>query len=83
MLGKPGSRWWRVDLHAHPVSYDFNEADPENGLDKLDYRRDAGIQAIAVTAAAAVTSLRSFGGGECSSSFPSGRAYPLAPIFYS
>ena len=61
----PGSRWWRVDLHAHsPVSYDFKgEADPENPdwTNWITAARDAGIQAIAVTdhnTAAAVTSLQ-------------------------
>lgn len=61
----PGSRWWRVDLHAHsPVSYDFKgETDPENPdwTNWITLARDAGIQAIAVTdhnTADAVTSLQ-------------------------
>ena len=49
----PGSRWWRVDLHAHsPASYDFgSQSDRENPdwTRWLTAARDAGIQAIAVT----------------------------------
>ena len=49
----PGSRWWRVDLHAHsPKSYDFR-GQPEETADAmrrwLEAARDAGIDAIAVT----------------------------------
>ena len=49
----PGSRWWRVDLHAHsPISYDYRlqsgEVDGDLGgwLTAID---DAGIHAVAVT----------------------------------
>ena len=49
----PGSRWWRVDFHAHtPKSYDYQ---PESARENLDWAgwikaaRDAGIQAIAIT----------------------------------
>lgn len=49
----PGSRWWRVDLHAHsPASHDFR---PEADRNSPDWSRwlsaawDAGIQAVAVT----------------------------------
>ena len=49
----PGSRWWRVDLHAHsPESYDFK---CDSGKDSLSWMswvsaaNDAGIHAIAVT----------------------------------
>ncbi len=49
----PGSRWWRVDLHAHsPASHDFgSQSDRENPdwTRWLTAARDAGIQAIAVT----------------------------------
>ena len=49
----PGSRWWRVDLHAHsPISHDF-KGQPEETADAmrrwLEAARDAGIDAIAVT----------------------------------
>ena len=49
----PGSRWWRVDLHAHsPKSHDFKGQLEENadamGL-WLEAARDVGIDAIAVT----------------------------------
>ena len=49
----PGSRWWRVDLHAHTLnSYDF-KAQPEETADAmrrwLEAARDAKIHAIAVT----------------------------------
>ena len=48
----PGSRWWRVDLHAHsPESRDFRrESD-----DKKDWPRwiaaaaEAGLDAVAIT----------------------------------
>ena len=49
----PGSRWWRVDLHAHsPISYDFK---PGAGEPDRDYGgwltaiSDAEIHAVAVT----------------------------------
>ena len=49
----PGSRWWRVDFHAHtPKSYDYQ---PESARENPDWAgwikaaRDAGIQAIAIT----------------------------------
>ena len=49
----PGSRWWRVDLHAHsPKSYDFKGKLEENAEAMrrwLEAARDNGIQAIAVT----------------------------------
>ena len=49
----PGSRWWRVDLHAHsPKSYDFKGQLEENADAMrrwLESARDAGIDAIAVT----------------------------------
>lgn len=49
----PGSRWWRVDLHAHsPASYDFKPED----RDAQDWaacwvsaEKDAGLHAVAVT----------------------------------
>ena len=49
----PGSRWWRVDLHAHtPKSYDF-KGQLEKNVDVmrrwLEAARDGGIEAIAVT----------------------------------
>ena len=49
----PGSRWWRVDLHAHsPASYDFgchsHREDPD-WKRWITAARDAGIQAIATT----------------------------------
>ncbi len=49
----PGSRWWRVDLHAHsPASYDFGtKADRDNPdwTAWIDAVRDAGIHAVAIT----------------------------------
>lgn len=49
----PGSRWWRVDLHAHsPASYDFGTAaDRENPawMNWLDKALNAELQAIALT----------------------------------
>ena len=49
----PGSRWWRVDLHAHsPKSYDFKGQLEENADAMrrwLEVARDGGIEAIAVT----------------------------------
>lgn len=49
----PGSKWWKVDLHAHsPASYDF-KGQVEDNADAmrqwLEAARDAGIEAIAVT----------------------------------
>ena len=49
----PGSRWWRVDLHAHsPASHDFgsetDRADPDWGA-WITAARDAGLDAIAIT----------------------------------
>ena len=49
----PGSRWWRVDLHAHsPISYDYKlqpgEVDGDWG-GWLTALSDAGIHAFAVT----------------------------------
>ena len=49
----PGSRWWRVDLHAHsPKSYDF-KGQPEENTDAmrrwLEAAHDSGVEAIAVT----------------------------------
>ena len=49
----PGSRWWRVDLHAHsPKSHDFKDQLEETAdamRQWLEATRDAGIDAIAVT----------------------------------
>ena len=49
----PGSRWWRVDVHAHsPKSYDFKgqlEETADAMRQWLEAARDAGIDAIAVT----------------------------------
>ncbi len=49
----PGSRWWRVDLHAHsPASYDFGTEEDRATPDWdcwLRAARDAGLQAIAIT----------------------------------
>ena len=49
----PGSRWWRVDLHAHsPVSFDFEgslDQDDQVWLRWITAARDAGIHAIAIT----------------------------------
>ena len=49
----PGSRWWRVDVHAHsPKSYDFKDQMEETAdamRQWLEAARDAGIDAIAVT----------------------------------
>ena len=49
----PGSKWWRVDLHAHsPASHDF-KADGTSDADAarrwIESARDAGLDAIAVT----------------------------------
>ena len=49
----PGSRWWRVDLHAHsPASFDFEgslDQDDQVWLRWITSARDAGIHAIAIT----------------------------------
>ena len=49
----PGSRWWRVDLHAHsPASYDFGSPLDRENPDWEGWVRavgDAGVEAIAVT----------------------------------
>ena len=49
----PGSRWWRVDLHAHsPASYDFGSKDERARPDWEAWvaaARDAGLHAVAVT----------------------------------
>ena len=49
----PGSRWWRLDIHAHsPKSHDFKdqlEEDADAMRRWLEAARDAGIDAIAVT----------------------------------
>ena len=47
----PGSRWWRVDLHAHsPESYDFRCGNENPGWTRwVESARDAGLHAIAVT----------------------------------
>ena len=49
----PGSRWWRVDFHAHsPESYDFrrdNDVGSHVWRSWVTAARDAGIHAIAVT----------------------------------
>ncbi len=49
----PGSRWWRVDLHAHsPASHDF-QTDVTAAADAahrwMESARDAGLHAVAVT----------------------------------
>ena len=49
----PGSRWWRVDLHAHsPASHDF-KADGTSAAGQarrwIESARDASLDAIAVT----------------------------------
>ena len=49
----PGSKWWRVDLHAHsPASHDF-KADGTSVAGQarrwIESARDAGLDAIAVT----------------------------------
>lgn len=61
----PGSRWWRVDLHAHsPASADFRDANSdENDWQRwLQAASNAGLHAVAVTdhnSAAAISSLQS------------------------
>ena len=49
----PGSRWWRVDLHAHsPASHDFQNdvtAAADAARRWMESARDAGLHAVAVT----------------------------------
>jgi hypothetical protein len=49
----PGSRWWRVDLHAHsPASYDFKpdtDRDAKDWADWVSAEKSAGLDAVAVT----------------------------------
>jgi len=49
----PGSRWWRVDLHAHsPASHDFRTdgtAAADAARRWMESARDAGLHAVAVT----------------------------------
>lgn len=49
----PGSRWWRVDLHAHsPASYDYKPASERDGKDWSAWLRaasDSLLEAVAVT----------------------------------
>ena len=49
----PGSRWWRVDLHAHsPESYDFGSQEDRENPDWTRWiksARDSGIQAVGIT----------------------------------
>ena len=49
----PGSRWWKVDLHAHsPASYDFKgqRGDTADAMRQwIEAARDSGLEAIAVT----------------------------------
>ncbi len=49
----PGSRWWKIDLHAHTfASYDFMPEEDRNAKDWkkwVEAARDAGLHAIAVT----------------------------------
>ena len=49
----PGSRWWRVDLHAHsPKSYDFEDVLEDNAdamRQWIEAARDARLDAIGVT----------------------------------
>ena len=49
----PGSRWWRLDIHAHsPKSHDFKDQLEESADAMrrwLEAARDAGIDAIAIT----------------------------------
>ena len=61
----PGSRWWRVDFHAHsPESYDFrcdSDGVSPDWRSWVTAARDAGIHAIATTdhnTAEAVSSLQ-------------------------
>ena len=49
----PGSRWWRVDIHAHsPASHDFGSQIDRDGPDWVAWitaARDAGLHAVAIT----------------------------------
>ncbi len=49
----PGSRWWRVDLHAHsPASHDYGsqaDRDDPDWVAWITAARDAGLDAIAIT----------------------------------
>ena len=49
----PGSRWWRVDLHAHsPASHDFGSEVDRSDADWVAWvtaARDVGLDAIAIT----------------------------------
>ena len=46
----PGSRWWRVDLHAHtPCSYDFDTREVPDWNRWIDSAVNAGIEAIAIS----------------------------------
>jgi len=49
----PGTRWWRVDLHAHsPVSYDFGTLADRQSPDWaawIQAARGAGLHAVAIT----------------------------------
>lgn len=49
----PGSRWWRVDFHAHtPKSYDYRPRSAREDPDWVEWvaaARDSGIQAVAIT----------------------------------
>ncbi len=48
----PGSRWWRVDLHAHsPASHDFRRApdDEEDWQGWIRAAAEAGLDAVAIT----------------------------------
>ena len=66
----PGSRWWRVDLHAHtPASHDFKpQADQANPdwTQWVEAVRAAGLDAAAITdhnTAAGVTELKEAAAG--------------------
>jgi DNA repair ATPase RecN len=49
----PGSRWWRVDLHAHsPASHDFKpvaDRDAKDWAAWVSAEKNAGLHAVAVT----------------------------------
>ena len=49
----PGSRWWRIDFHAHsPESYDFKlggDSDSDDWRSWVATAREAGIHAVAIT----------------------------------
>lgn len=48
----PGSRWWRMDLHAHtPASGDFDRPGDERGNwpDWIEAAARANLDAIAIT----------------------------------